>query len=200
MKGDSLPPFAPLSLSDRGQITDALIARRHSLRWTGEDMDVHAGWADRFTGKIERPTAPQGRVGFHFTQPSEVLSAGDIRLTGMASCQLETLGLARVLVDLPTADAIGATPAPARPAEHPRKTGGDTKAAHGQRRHRDGTRSAMAIPQYEALDRTACVRLSFKAAVLDHPWLRERPDLLAKANAVEAAMADLQDTLAVPVD
>ncbi|WP_421730777.1 hypothetical protein [Brevundimonas sp.] len=200
MKGDSLPPFAPLSLSDRGQITDALIARRHSLGWTGEEMDTHAGYSDRYTAKLERPAAPQGRIATHFSQASEVLPAGDIRITGMGAVQLEALGLALVLMDRPTADAIGATPAPARPAQHPRKTGGDTKAAHGQRRHRDGTRSSMALPQYETLDRTHIARLSFKVSVLDHPWLQERPDLLAKANAVEAAMAELQDTLAVPVD
>ena len=103
----------PLIVHSRGQIVEALRNRRHQLGLTCEGLDNHAGFSDRYTTKLENPTSPSGKLGFHFDFSSvEVGPAGNLRCTAMAEVWLEALGLRLVLVDYATANAIGAAPAP----------------------------------------------------------------------------------------
>ncbi|PZO04679.1 MAG: hypothetical protein DCF29_10105 [Alphaproteobacteria bacterium] len=192
---DDVPTFAPLVVHSRGQIVGALIARRHDLGLRGEDLDARIGWCDRYTGKVERPNRPEGRPSFKFDAPCEVMPTGDIRPTGLSDFWLEALGVRLVLVDARTADTIGAVPAPPHiaPIERLGTTTGDTTAAHRERRKQNGKQSAIMIEAYTVADRTHIAALSFKVAVTDHPFVEMRPDLKAKAEAIESQLADLAD-------
>lgn len=192
---DDVPTFAPLVVSSRGQIVGALISRRHDLGLTGEQMDARINWSDRYSGKIERPNRPEGRPSFRFDFPCEVMPWGDIRPTGLSDFWLDALGVRLVLVDARTADAIGATPAPPHiaPVERISSHGGDATTAHRARRKQNGKQSAVMIEAYAVADRTHIAALSFKVAVTDHPFVEMRPDLKAKAEAIESQLADLAD-------
>lgn len=195
-KADALAPFQPLIVHERGEIVSALVARRHSLRWTGEDLDERAGWADRYTGKIEKPMRPQGRPSFTFDWPAEVTPAGVIRPTGMGEVWMGALGLRLVLVDAETAKAIGAAPAPPPgPPEEHTSADGRASAGHREKRIARGKRSTMTIQAYEAADRTQVAGLSFRVAVTDHPFLDARPELKAQAEKIEADLAALADLI-----
>lgn len=184
-------------LTSRGQIVDALIARRHDLGLTGEGLDQAAGWSDRYAGKLETPDRPQGRVAFHFDYGSEVLPTGNLRPTKMADIWTEALGLRLVLVDAATADAIGAKPAPpAIGKRRPGWTGGNVAHVHAERRKARGIRPAMTIAAYEAADRTRMTAQTFKASVADHPWLAERPALQERAAKIERDLLDLAGEIA----
>lgn len=192
---DAKATFAPVIVSDRGQIVDALVERRHALGWTGEDLDERAGWADRYAGKLEAPTRPAGKLGFHFDFPCELTPTGTIRPSGMATVWLESLGLTLVLVDTTTADAIGAVHAPAGPPRHRPTPFGDTTQSHAERRRAQGRGSAMSAPAFETADRTFVMRQAFRAVISGHPWLVERPALKAQAEDIEAAMSRLYDEI-----
>lgn len=187
-----LPPFQPLAVHSRGQIVDALVGRRHALGWSGEELDARAGWADRYGSKLERPNRPQGRVGFHFDWPTEVLPSGSIRAAGMADIWLEALGLRLVLLDEATAGAIGAVDAPSGPPTVRPRQGGDLTAFHAARRSSRGIAPPMAAPAYEICDRALVAKDCISASIIDHPWLAERPELKAKAEAVAHALEDLR--------
>lgn len=62
--------------------------------WTGEELDARAGWADRYTGKLERPEAPYGKRGLHISDMYEVW--------------LEALGVCLVIMPTDLAAALGA--------------------------------------------------------------------------------------------
>lgn len=188
-------PFAPLLVDDRSGITSALIDRRHALGLTGEDLDERVGWADRYTGKLEAPLTPSGKVGFHFTHPVDVLPTGTIRSSGMAACWMQALGLRLVLVDAATAERIGAKPAPDAPNCRAGSTGGNAAPGHALRRKAKGLRPIMSAPAFEAADRTLVAGLSFRAAVTDHPWITEKPKIKAKAEAIEAEIASLYELI-----
>ncbi len=193
---EALAPFTPLVVHERGEIVSSLVARRHALGWRGEDLDEFAGWADRYTGKIEKPTRPQGRPAFHFDWPSEVTPAGTIRATAMGAVWMEALGLRLVLVDAATAKAIGAVPAPPPgPPEQRKPADGRATNGHREKRLAQGKQSTMSIQAYEAADRAEVVSLSFKVAVTDHPFLEARPDLKAQAERIEADLLALADLI-----
>lgn len=193
---DALPAFAPLVVHERGEIVSALVARRHALGWIGEDLDERAGWADRYTGKIEQPTRPSGRPSFRFDWPCEVTPAGVVQATGMGTVWLEALGLRLVLVDAATAKAIGAVPAPPPgPPEQRKPADGRATNGHREKRAAQGKQSTMTIQAYEAADRTRVASLSFKVAVSDHPFVGARPDLKAQAERIEAALIALADLI-----
>src|SRR3990167_2874878 len=61
--------------------------------WTGEDLDEHAGGADRYTGKLERPDAPWGKRGLAISPMWEVWA--------------EALGVCLVIVPKELAERIG---------------------------------------------------------------------------------------------
>lgn len=186
-------PFPPLQVDDRGSIVSALIQRRHELGWSGEDLDERAGWADRYGAKLEVPKRPAGKVGFHFDFPTEMLPSGNIRPSGMATVWLHALGLRLVLVDEVTAQAIGAVPAqPQSSGPAPRST---VAPSHAAKRISQGRSSAMSAPAYEAADRTLMARQAFRFAVTDHPWMAARPELRARAEAIEQDMAALQQEI-----
>jgi hypothetical protein len=193
---ETLPGFTPLVVHERGEIVSALVERRHALNLRGEDLDEMAGWADRYTGKLEKPNRPSGRPSFHFDFPSEVTPAGAIRATAMGAVWLEALGLRLVLVDAATARAIGAVPAPAPiPATSYTPADGRASGGHRQQRLARGRRSTMTIQAYEAADRTQVASLAFKVAVTDHPFLVARPELRAPAERIEADLAALADLI-----
>lgn len=186
-------PFQPLVVHDRGQLVDALISRRHACGMRGEDLDDRAGWADRLTAKLERPTAPSARAGFHFSVPTEMLPTGEVRVTGTGAVWLQALGLRFVLVDEATAERIGAVDAPTTPAQHPRRTGGDCTSAHATARQQRGIVPTMSAPAYETADRLFVARAGFRATITEHPWVAARPELQARAQAIEEAMAKLYE-------
>lgn len=196
MSTDALAAFPPLVVHERGEIVSALVARRHALELRGEDLDERAGWADRYTGKLEQSTRPSGRPSFHFDWPCEVNPAGVVRPTAMGAVWLEALGLRLVLVDAATAKAIGAVPAPPPGPPEARKPA-DGRATHGHREKRlaQGRQSTMTIQAYEAADRTQVASLSFKVAVTDHPFVESRPELKAQAERVAADLATLADLI-----
>jgi hypothetical protein len=181
--------FTPLEVDDRGGIVGALIQRRHALAWTGEDLDDRAGWADRYGAKLEVPQRPAGKLGFHFDFPCEFLPSGNVRPSGMATVWLHALGLRLVLVDEETARSIGAVPAPsvAKTA-----CGGTVAPSHALKRISRGQASVMSAPAYETADRTLIAREMFRLSITDHPWLSARPELRARAEAIERDMAELQ--------
>lgn len=181
--------FTPLEVDDRGGIVGALIQRRHALAWTGEDLDERAGWADRYGAKLEVPQRPAGKLGFHFDFPCEFLPSGNVRPSGMATVWLHALGLRLVLVDEETARSLGAVPAP---EVRPLACGGTVAPAHAARRISRGQASAMSAPAYETADRTLVAREMFRLSITDHPWLSARPELRARAEAIERDMAELQ--------
>lgn len=196
MATDALPAFVPLVVHERGEIVSALVARRHALGWIGEYLDERAGWADRYTGKIEQPTRPSGRPSFHFDWPCEVTPAGVVRPTAMGAVWLESLGLRLVLVDAATAKAIGAVPAPPPgPPEHRKPADGRATNGHREKRTAQGKQSTVTISAYEAADRTRVASLSFKVAVTDHPFVEARPDLKAQAERIEAELTALADLI-----
>lgn len=180
------PTFTPLVVHERGSIAHALATRRIDLGMTGEELDDHAGFSDRYTAKLEAPSTPQGRCGLHFDFPSEFTPGGGVRCSGMGEVWLRALGLRLVLVDAATADAIGAVAAPPKP---PRKN--NAAVGHAQRRSQRGKPAAMSASQYEALDRTLVAKEAFRAAVIDHPFVEADPALRAEAEAVEEALASL---------
>jgi len=187
MKTPSLP-FQPLEVDDRGSIVGALVQRRRNLGWTGEDLDERAGWADRYGAKLEVPHRPAGKLGFHFDSPCEFLPSGNVRPSGMATVWLHALGLRLVLVDEETARSIGSVPAP-----RVGKTAcGGAALAHAFKRISRGQASAMSAPAYETADRTLVAREMFRLSITDHPWLSARPELRARAEAIERDMAELQ--------
>lgn len=194
-KAEALAPFAALIVHIRGDIAGALIARRHALSWTGEDLDEHAGWADRYGAKLERPNRPSGKAGWLFEFGTEVLPTGTLRASAMADVWLESLGVRLVLVDAATARAIGAVPAPpALPIERV-ATGGDVSALHAATRLQQGKRSIMPLSAFEAADRTQVAALSFRVAVVDHDWLADRPALKAQAEDLERQMLTLAEAI-----
>lgn len=189
MKTPSLP-FQPLEVDDRSSIVGALVQRRRNLGWTGEDLDERAGWADRYGAKLEVPQRPAGKLGFHFDFPCEFLPSGNVRASGMATVWLQALGLRLVLVDEETARSIGAVPAPGvRPSAYGRAV---ASAHHAARRLFTGKASVMSAPAYETADRTLVAREMFRLSITDHPWLSARPELRARAEAIERDMAELQ--------
>lgn len=192
---DDVPTFSPLVVHSRGQIIGALITRRHELGLNGEQLDARIGWSERYVGKVERPNRPEGRPSFRFDFPCDVMPAGNIKPTALADCWLEALHVRLVLVDARTADAIGAMPAPPpiAPVERISVTGGDATAAHRARRKKNGKQSAVMIEAYAVADRTQVASLSFRSAVIEHPFVGLRPDLKAKAEAIESQLADLAD-------
>jgi hypothetical protein len=180
MKTDA--PFAPVIVHERGQIAALLAARRAALGLTCEELDARVGFSDRYAAKLEHPSRPQGRQGFHFYWPSEALPGGGIRCTGMAELWLQGLGLRLVLVDEATADRIGAVPAPAQ-VEPVHGTRANTRH-HADRRHAKGKPAAMSMSQVEALDRTLVARESFTSAIAEHPFVQSSPALKDEAQAI----------------
>lgn len=195
MARPDLPPFAPLLVDDRSGIAGALIDRRHALGWTCEDLDDRAGWADRYATKLEAQRRPSSKLGFHFSWPTEVLPSGVIRPSGMAVIWVHSLGLRLVLVDEATADRLGAVPATGQPLSRTGHTGGNAGPGHARRRREKGIVPVMTAAAYETADRTLVATQTFNAAVTRHPWIAERPDLRAKAEAVEAVMAALYEQI-----
>jgi hypothetical protein len=175
-------PFPPLIVHERGQIASLLAARRAELGLTCEDLDARVGFSDRYAAKLEHPSRPQGRQGFHFDWPSEALPGGGIRCTGMAEVWLQGLGLRLLLVDAETAERIGATQAPAH-VPPPFGNRGNSRH-HSTRRHTKGRPAAMSLSQVEALDRTLVARDGFKSAIADHPFVQSSPALKDEAEAI----------------
>lgn len=196
LRADALAPFAPLIVHSRGDIAGALIARRHALGFTGEDLDERAGWADRYGAKLEQPNRPCGKAGFLFDYGTEVTPTGTLRASAMADVWCGSLGVRLVLVDEATACAIGAVPAPPRvPGEHLSRAGGDASPGHAAKRREQGRRSTMSLHAFEAADRTQVAAHSFKAAVVDHAWLADRPALKERAKDLERQLAELADDI-----
>lgn len=196
LKADALAPLAPLIVHSRGDIAGALIARRHALGWTGEDLDERAGWADRYAGKLERPLRRTGKAGFLFEFGTEVCPSGTLRASAMSQVWCEALGVRLVLVDAATAAAIGAVPAPPpTPGERLSPVGGSTAPAHAAKRLQEGKRSIMPLQAFEAADRTQVAALSFKVAVVDHAWLTDRPALRERAEDLARQLEAFADDI-----
>ena len=176
-------PFSPVIVHERGSIAHVLAERRQSLGLTGEQLDYIAGFADRYTAKLETHHRPQGRLGFRFDFPSEVMPGGGVRCSGMGQIWMEALGLRMVLVDEATAASIGAVPAPPKPP-----TVNGTAIGHAKRRANEGRQSAVSVKIYEALDRTHVAKEAWRVAVIEHPAVEADPILKADAEAIEAAM------------
>jgi|GEM_PF-5447409 len=179
-------PARPLIVHSRGQIVEALRARRHELGLTCEGLDAHAGFSDRYVSKLENPTSPSGKLGFHFDPASvEIGPSGNVRMTAMSELWLEALGLCLVLVDRATADAIGATPAPPpSPREHVARTGGDAAPGHALARAAKGAKAAQALTQYVAADRAVSAAEVVRTSLAANPFVAARPTLLEKVEEV----------------
>lgn len=179
-------PFRSLIVHSRGQIVETLRARRHELGLTCEGLDDHAGFSDRYTAKLENPTSPSGKLGFHFDPASvEIGPAGNLRMTAMAELWLDALGLCLVLVDRATADSIGATPAPPpSPRTRVSRTGGDAAPGHALARAAKGAKAVQALTQYVAADRAASAAEVVRTTLAANPFVAARPDLLEKVEAV----------------
>ena len=98
MKPTEAPPFAPVIVYSRAEIAAVLTRRRHALGMTGEELDYHAGFSDRYTAKLERGDKPYGRQGFFISPGAEVW--------------MPALGCCLVIMSEETAVAIGAVRAP----------------------------------------------------------------------------------------
>ena len=175
-------PSRPLIVHSRGQIVEALRARRHELGLTCEGLDAHAGFSDRYVSKLENPASPSGKLGFHFDPAGvEIGPSGNIRCTAMAEVWLDALGLCLVLVDRATADAIGAMPAPPpSPREHVARTGGDAAPGHALARAAKGAKAAQALTQYVAADRAVSAAEVVRTTLAANPFVAARPALLEK--------------------
>ncbi|RYG88766.1 MAG: hypothetical protein EON59_03395 [Alphaproteobacteria bacterium] len=187
---DADAPFAPLVVSDRSDITSALIKRRHSIGWKGEDIDERAGWADRLIGKLESPGSLSARRGFVFDWPSEVLPTGSVRATGMGAVWLKALGLSLVLVDRATADRIGAVETQASVSDAEAKCG--RRQVQDARRKRTGVIPPMSASAFECTDRTLMLRETLQASLMRHPWMAAHPVLQERAQAIDAALEELR--------
>lgn len=101
------PPFEPVIVHSRGDIASVLAGLRRAMGLTIERFDVHAGFSDRYTAKLEHGDTPSGRQGFQIAPDRVTVSA-------MAEIWLEALGARLVLMPAEMAEAIGAKPAPKR--------------------------------------------------------------------------------------
>lgn len=106
----------PIRVTSRTDIASLLRAHRVALGMTCEQFDQRAGWADRYTTKLENgpERQEQGKTGFHIVPPiSDDPAQGDafagkIRASFNAELWLQTAGLALVLMPEHTAVTIGA--------------------------------------------------------------------------------------------
>jgi hypothetical protein len=95
-------------VEDRADFGEILGAVRVAGAMTCEDLDARAGFADRYTAKLEAsPEAPSKRWGL-------AIEPAGVRLSAMAGVWLQSLGLALLVVDANTANELGALPAPVR--------------------------------------------------------------------------------------
>lgn len=106
----------PVIVHSRADIASLLRAHRISLNMTCEQLDAHAGWADRYVTKLEHGDTPSGKQGFHFRQPDpdDATDGGSVSLSMMAEVWPECFGLSFVLLPTELAKSIGAVPAPKR--------------------------------------------------------------------------------------
>ncbi len=192
----ALPPFTPVVVTDRSDITGTLVQRRHDLGLTGEELDEIAGFSERYVAKLEASLRPQGKLGFHFTQATDVTPTGVIRPSGMATVWMDALGVSLVLMDKKTADSIGAVPAPPASVRfHGGWTGGNSAPGHRQTRRKKGRCSSMTLPAFEAADRTEVAALSFSMTVTSHAFLADRPALQAQAEDIERRLRELAELI-----
>lgn len=121
---DLATPFAPLIVHDQGDLATALLLRRDQLGMTGEDLDAHAGFQERYAAKLENPHAPWGRGSLRIRPPCPSAPAGNVAVTIMGSLWLDALGLKLVVMPAAQAEAIGALPCGPKPsAEQKREWG-----------------------------------------------------------------------------
>lgn len=85
-------------------------AKRLAMGMTGEAIDYHAGFQERYTAKLENPLKPWGKKGLHISPMWELLA--------------DALGLVLVIMPKRLADEIGAAKADARPVIAPVKACG----------------------------------------------------------------------------
>ena len=91
--------FRPMVVHTRADIAGLLARLRRGLGLTCEGLDWRAGWADRYTAKLEHGDAKSGRQGFH--------------ISPMAEVWLEALGAALVVMPVSLVEEIGAVRVPA---------------------------------------------------------------------------------------
>lgn len=82
----------PIKVTSTTDIAAVLRADREALGWTGEQLDVRVGWADRYGAKAENPEAPWGKRL--------------IIVRHMGDYWLEALGRTLLLVDTRQAEEI----------------------------------------------------------------------------------------------
>ena len=51
----------PVKVTSTTDIAATLRADREALGWSGEQLDLRVGWADRYGAKAENPAAPWGK-------------------------------------------------------------------------------------------------------------------------------------------
>ncbi len=97
----------PTIVNSRSEIAGLLADLRYAAGLTGEQFDEVAGWADRYTGKLEAGM----RSGF-------ILEPGRIKVHPMGDVWLESFGLSLVLMTRDQAEEIGAVPCKPRVTAH----------------------------------------------------------------------------------
>ncbi len=93
--------MTPTIITDAADMARILAERRIELGMTVEELDAHAGFQERYSGKLEHPGQHWGR--------------GSLHMTPMATIWLDSLGLKLVLMPKEQAEGIGAvepTPKP----------------------------------------------------------------------------------------
>jgi hypothetical protein len=104
--------LAPTIVRSRADIAGILQGLRYAAKLTGEEMDDHAGFSDRYTAKLEAGGSPQGRRGF-------IIEPGRISISAMAETWLDALGVSLVLMTIDQAAALGAVECDRTPRSKP---------------------------------------------------------------------------------
>jgi hypothetical protein len=100
--------FSPTLVTSREEIAGFLADLRYGAGLTGEDLDDTAGWADRYTGKLESGM----KKGF-------IIEPGAIRMSAMAETWLQCFNACLVLMTTAQAQEIGAVSCPPRSGLRP---------------------------------------------------------------------------------
>lgn len=66
----------PIVISSAADIPALLRAEREALGMTGEDLDAHIGWCDRYTAKCESPDKKWGKTVFRIERCADDWLAG----------------------------------------------------------------------------------------------------------------------------